>query len=318
MKQDKTAKSPVTFIMICCCTFKRPEKLKRLLNNLCTINYPENIRTEILIADNDKEKSAQKTTEGFKDVLPVHYTTEFKQGLSNIRNKAIKEAISLGASHIAFIDDDEIADTNWLINHVEFYNRFEDVYISSGPTYKKFENDYPDYIINNQIFNTVSSKKLGAYKETCASGNVFFPLNIIKENQIYFSADFNFSGSEDTDFFSRLKEFGYNIGWNCNAVNYELINDERANIKWILTRAFHNGYSVALSKFLNKRNCFKRGFYVIKKLMTLTGNIVAIIFSLPLGMTKLLNSVTRFTKNLGKLAGVIILKHNTYYGDYNA
>ena len=38
---------------------------------------------------------------------------EEEKGLSNVRNRAIKEAFKLGAGHIAFIDDDEIADINW-------------------------------------------------------------------------------------------------------------------------------------------------------------------------------------------------------------
>ena len=304
-------KLPVTYIMICCCTYKRPDKLERLLNNLCNINYPD-IKTEILIIDNDKEQCAKKVSEKFKNILPLHYVNEEQKGFSNVRNRAIKESLHFGASHIAFIDDDEIADNNWLINHVDFYEKFKEVYISSGPTYKKFENDYPDYIINNTVFSSSSSKQLGDFKETCASGNVFCPLNIIKESNIYFSEDFNFSGSEDTDFFSRLKNAGYNIGWNYNAVNFELVNDERANVRWILKRAFNNGYSVALVKFSKSKRFIKRLVYICGKIITLFVDFTVIILSLPFGVTKSLNAITRFVKNFGKLASVIRLRVNKY------
>ena len=120
MNKNTAGKLPVKYIIIACCTYKRPEKLERLLKNLCTINYPENIKTEILVIDNDKAKSAEGIVEKFQDVLAVHYIMEEEKGLSNVRNRAIKEAFKLGAGHIAFIDDDEIADINWLVNHVDF------------------------------------------------------------------------------------------------------------------------------------------------------------------------------------------------------
>lgn len=313
--ENFSKKKPVSYIVICCCTYKRPQKLERLLKNLCSITYPENIKTEILVADNDKEKSAEKIVQKFKGILPVHYTADPRQGLSNIRNKALKEAEKLGASHIAFIDDDEIADKNWLVNHIDFYNKFENIYISSGPTYKKFHEDYPDYIINNVLFSTVSSKQLGELKKTCASGNVFLPLDIVEKNNIYFCEKFNFSGSEDTDFFSRLREAGYNIGWNFNAINFEIIDKERASIKWILKRSFHNGYSVSLVRFYKNKNIFKRAVYILEKFFTILLNILTIIFSMPFGITKTLNSITRFIKNCGKLSGAIILKERGYYGE---
>ncbi len=313
--KDISEKLPVSYVMICCCTYKRPEKLERLLDNLANINYPRNIKTEILVVDNDEGKSAEKVVSKFSEKLSIHYVSEIHKGLSNARNKALMESMNYGASHIAFIDDDEIADTNWLVNHIEFYQKFEDIYISSGPTYKKFENNYPSYIINNSIFKTTSSKQLGDYKKTCASGNVFFPLNIIKDSNIYFSIDFNFSGSEDTDFFSRLSESGYKIGWNYNAVNYELVNDERANIKWIIKRAFNNGYSVSLTRFLNQENFWKRLFYIIEKFFTLLINFIIIVFSIPFGMTRFLNSVTGFVKNFGKFMGAILLERRSYYGE---
>jgi succinoglycan biosynthesis protein ExoM len=298
-------KSEITHIIIAVCTYKRKQELERCLISLCDMNYPENIKTEILVIDNDIEKSANEIYKNFKNRLNIHYTTETAQGLSNVRNKALKEAIGLGGTHLAFIDDDEVADENWLINHVNFYNKFEEIYISSGPTYKKFDRDYPDYIVNNKVFRVISRKELGAYKKTCASGNVFFPLNIIQENNIYFDEKFNFSGSEDTDFFGRLNKAGYKIGWNYNAVNFEIVTSERANIKWILKRAFHNGYSVSMTKFTNQEYSFKRIFYILEKFFTLLIDFLTIIFSIPFGMTKLLNSVVRFTKNSGKFCRAI-------------
>ena len=305
----KSKKSEIKYIIIAICTYKRSEKLERLLKNLCKLKYPD-IKTSILVVDNDYEKSAFDIYQKFKHKLNILYCNEPQKGFSNTRNKALTESINLNATHLAFIDDDEISTKNWLINHIDFYNKFKNIYISSGPTYKKFDKEYPNYIKNNKTFKVVSHKALGQIKKTCASGNVFFPLNIVKENNIYFSETFNFLGSEDTDFFSRLNHAGYTIGWNYNAINYEIVGEERANIKWIIKRAFHNGYSVSVTRFINKKNKYKIIYYIMEKSIMIMLNAILIPFSLLKGYTGLLNSYVRLIKNYGKLYGAIVVLKN--------
>ena len=299
-------KSLITYILISCCTYKRPVLLDRLIKNLLNIKYPENIKCEILIVDNDIEQSSKQIYDKYNNscAIKIHYTNETEKGLSNVRNRAIQEGINLGASHIAFIDDDEIANDDWLINHINFYNNYDEIYVSSGPTIKKFAKEYPAHITKNKIFKT-SSKTTGTIKKTCASGNVFFPLDIIKDNNIYFSKAFNTCGSEDTDFFSRISSLGYKIGWNCDAINYEIIDDDRAHIKWILKRAYNNGYTVSISKFKNNKNIFKRIIYILEKCATIICNIILTLFSLLGGKTIFFNMLTRTYKNSGKLFGAL-------------
>ena len=309
-----TQKISVSYVLIACCTYKRPKELSRLLNSLCEINLYNNIRIEVLIVDNDSFKSAEMVVDNFKNKsLVIHYIIEENKGLSNARNRVLIEAEKLKASHIAFIDDDEIPDIYWLTNHIIFYNKFEKIYISSGPTYKKFEGNYPDFIINNKMFKINTTKRLGAYRKTCASGNVFFPLNIITENNMRFNEKFNFSGSEDTDFFGRLSKLGYAIGWNNNAINYEIIDKERANIMWIIKRAFYNGYSVSIIRFSSKEILKKRFLYILEKSIIVIFNILIVLISILFGLTVFLNSLTCTAKNIGKLIGAISLKPIIYY-----
>ena len=257
------AKSEIKYVVIAICTYKREMQLERLLNSLICMNYQKNIKTTILIVDNDNSESARKIFEIFQDKLNVKYIVEGRKGLSNVRNKALETAINIGASHIAFIDDDETADKNWLLNHIDFYNNFSEFYISSGPTIKIFDKEYPKYITKNRIFRTRNNKKLGSIRKVCASGNVFFPINIVVENSVYFDEKYNFSGSEDTDFFGKLKELGYEIGWNSNAVNYEVVSSERANLKWIFERSYHSGHIVSLLKFPNNKISLKKLVFII-------------------------------------------------------
>ena len=297
-------KNKVEYVIIAVCTYQRADKLERLLESLCRLDYPD-CKTDILIVDNDTEKSAKTVYEKFENKLNILYTTEEKKGFSNVRNCALAKAIELEATHLAFIDDDEIADKNCLINHINFYNNFENIYISSGPTYKKFEKDYPDYIVNNCTFKVISHKELGKAKKTCASGNVFFPLNIIKDNDIYFDTRFNNTGSEDSDFFGRLNDAGYTIGWNYNAVNFEIVQSERANIKWILRRAFNTGYSISK---INRKTIskIKLYLYILEKFIIIIIETILVPLSLFAGLTVFFNRITNLFKNIGKFTGIII------------
>lgn len=303
-------KIKIKSVVIACCTYKRPEKLNRLLKSLCNINFPY-VPTKILIVDNDKEQSAKNIVEKFQDILNIQYVVEEEKGLSNVRNRAIKEAKQLNATHLAFIDDDEIADVNWLVNHIEFYEKFDGIYISSGPTYKKFENNKPDYIVNNRIFKVSSRKILGTLKKTCASGNVFFPLN----HEIYFSKDFNFSGGEDTDFFSRMNNAGFKIGWNINAVNYEIVSDERANLKWILKRAYNNGIIKGFMKIKHK-NLIKRFLYLFEISFIIAGNFILSVICFLQGLTVGINQFTKLVNSIGKFKGLTLKNiDNSLYGE---
>lgn len=314
MKINKTA---VDFIVIACCTYKRPKQLERLIISLTEMYPPPDITIKILIIDNDKNKSAEVVFEKFKNKADIHYIVEENKGLSNVRNRALRTAIELNASHIAFIDDDEIADKNWLINHINFYNKFEDIYISSGLVNFKFENKHPNYIVNNNIFKSYNNKNLGKIKKTCGCGNVFMPLNIVKENNIYFSEEFNLSGGEDTDFFNHFSCNNYNIGWNYNAITYEIVDNSRTNVKWILKRAYNNGRITGYTKINNKKTFIEKKLYIINELFKLVLNSILAPCSILFGMTVFVNKLIDVSGNIGKISGASQYKLSNFYGENN-
>ncbi len=310
----KVTKPELKYIIIACCTYKRMS-LDKTISSLLNLTFPRDIKIEILIVDNDKNQTAKAIVEKFQKFsnIKIHYTVESKLGFANVRNAALNSAVKLNASHLLFIDDDEIAAEDWLINHIEFYRSNEAICVSSGPTYKKFTKTYPKYITNNNWFKRRSTKKLGQQRKCCATGNVLFPLNIVTEHGIYFSEDFNFLGSEDVDFFTRVNKSGFTIGWNSSAVNYELIDDDRANLRWLFDRCFNDGYSGSVVKFREEKNVFKRIFYIVEKVILIPLNVLISTLSLLCGFTVFFNCICLTVKNLGKLIGAIRMKPMHYY-----
>ena len=319
MKISAQPKPEIEFVLICVCTYKRPNMLENALNSIDTLNRCQGIKTAVLVVDNDEAESARSVVEKFGHTsdIPVHYVVEKQRGIAFARNRVLDEAVKLEASHIAFFDDDEILDKNWLCSHINFYRNNDNVLISSGPTYCKFNGEYPSYIKNNKIFKTSTTKKTGEQRSICASGNVFFPVAVSKISNLCFDNRFVFMGGEDGDFFSRAAEAGYTIVWNNDAVNYEITGQQRANLKWLLNRYYYNGYSSALLKLLKNNNPFIKALYFIKYSISFLGSAILLILSIVCGLTMFFNVLGLCFKNAGKIAYVIKNKPLEYYKEVN-
>lgn len=306
-------KPQVKSVAIACCTYKRPLKLKYLLESIVKIKKPD-VPVTILIVDNDIEQSAKPVVDEFLDKLKIHYVVEENKGLSNARNRALQSAIELGVTHFAFVDDDETVDESWLVNHIDFYNKFENIYISNGVVYSIFKENAPDYIKKCTIFAPYVCNELGKIKKTCPSNNVFMPVDVIKDNKVCFSTEFNFSGGEDTDFFSRLTALGFNIGWNYNAKVYEIVDDSRANFKWILKRAYNNGLITGNMKAKSIQNIFKKVLYIADKLLKIVVFAILTVPAILFGMSVFTNSLVRLFCTVGLICGVTSINKSEFYG----
>jgi len=303
----------IEYIIVACCTCLRPETLRKSLETYKNLKKPENIRVDLLIVDNDKEASAYDVAKEFGAI----YVVEENRGIANARNRVLKEAINLGATHIAMFDDDGLLDENWLINHIDFYNNNE-VNVISGPQYSHFEKAYPKYITHNNIFKSDTTKKTGQILKSCATNNVFMQLDIVKDKNIYFNAEkYIFMGGEDGDFFRRVTEAGFILKFNKDAVVKELIEDNRANIEWILNRYYYNGYSGAYLKFGESKNNKKKIFYLLKTMLIYGLDTALIIPSMLFGKTAYYNMLGMSLKTKGKIEGAIILKPLNYYEKVN-
>lgn len=302
------------FILVSCCTFERPNMLALALMHLRKIILPTDIRVELLIVDNSNTHPVEDIVNNFRKNFPIkiNYVKEPQRGIAHARNRVLKEAIDLGASHIALFDDDGLVDKNWLINHIEAYQNSK-AQIISGPQYTWFNDDYPKYIMNNNIFKVNSTKGKGAVLSACATNNVFFPTNIYKENNIYFDEMYVFMGGEDGDFFRRLSDLGYKIIFNPQAIVHEITDESRSNVQWIIKRSYYNGYSGALLKLKYSKGCLFKLLYIAKLLVVILFDLLIIPLSLLRGLTFFFNAVCITVKNIGKLMGCIRQKIINYY-----
>jgi GT2 family glycosyltransferase len=106
-RREVLATAPHITVVIC--TRERPGALARCLDSLLTQDYPG---FKVMVVDNAPVTGA--TAEVVRSAArrgPVEYLEEPKAGLSFARNAAVKAA---PGAILAWIDDDEYADPNWL------------------------------------------------------------------------------------------------------------------------------------------------------------------------------------------------------------
>jgi len=129
--QDERPQVGAQKVVICVPTFRRPDQLMSLLASLCGLVLPETTADiEVLIVDNDINESARPLCEAAVLPWPLRYFVEPNRGIAQVRNAATKH--SAGAGWIAFVDDDEVVEPEWLCNLIRTQLRFH-ADIVAGP-----------------------------------------------------------------------------------------------------------------------------------------------------------------------------------------
>jgi succinoglycan biosynthesis protein ExoM len=237
-------------IAICITTFQRAAGLQNLLASLTMLHRTPGVSFNVIVVDNDAAESAQPVVNAILPKLnyPVTYVIESKQGLTYARNTALEHG--LDADVVAFLDDDEEADPDWLkelVNTLEMYSAD----IATGPVLSRFPNPPADWIVTGGFFDR-QRPVTGTVLTEARTGNVCMRTDILRKTGIRFDHRFAFSGGEDADFFRRLHAAGVKIVASDGAIAHETVPTSRANARWILLRALRIANSDA--RFRLKRS----------------------------------------------------------------
>jgi glucosyl-dolichyl phosphate glucuronosyltransferase len=100
-------------VTVVLCTCNRCSSLSTALDSVAAQVLPEAASWEVIVVDNNSTDQTREVVEGYCRRYPerFRYVFEPRQGLSRARNAGIREA---RGGIIAFIDDDVIAEPNWL------------------------------------------------------------------------------------------------------------------------------------------------------------------------------------------------------------
>lgn len=228
-------------ISVCICTYKRPELLRKLLAGVECQETEGRFSLSAVVVDNDIDQSGRSAflapPEGRK--IPVSYQVEPERNISLARNRSIEGA---QGDLIAFIDDDESPEKDWLLNHYRALraSRADGVL---GPVRPRYGPQAPAWLVKSRLlerrgFHTGTVLK--NYRDT-RTGNVLLLKNVFADRADWFDPKFGRSGGGDAVFFKRMMEKGKTFIWCEEAVVSEEIQPERQKRSYYLKRAVTRG-----------------------------------------------------------------------------
>lgn len=280
-------------ISICICTFKRPDSLKRTLENMRALATDGLFDYSIVVVDNDENESARKTVSEFAQTTPleVTYGVEPEQNISRARNKALQLA---KGDFVAWIDDDEFPARDWLVN---FFMTLEKTRAAGalGPVEPVFDNPPPSWIVKGKFFEKRRSMATGTklkWYQTSTS-NVLIRQEILNDVAEPFRPQFG-AGCEDVDFFKRMMERGHTFLGCHEAVVYEVIPPARWRRRYLLRRALLRGQN---------NRYFADARSVMKSLVALPLYLLLLPFLLPV-QHRFVIFLMKIGDHAGKLLGV--------------
>jgi succinoglycan biosynthesis protein ExoM len=282
-------------IDVCVCTYKRPELLKRLLREVARQETGGRFTYSVVVVDNDRLRSAEAVVLDFaatSDVL-VTYDVEPVQNICLARNRGIAHA---AGELIAFIDDDEFPEKQWLLKLYQAADR-DDVAGVLGPVKSHFDEKPPDWVIGCKFFDRPGHPTgFVIHWAEGRTGNVLLKRRILPPGELPFDPKFHRGG--DTDFFRRMDQKGHVFIWCDEAIVFEVVPPARWTRAFMLKRALLRGSITLKTPGFEVRS-------VGKSVVATVLYTVALPFTLLLGHHMFMNLLVRLCDHLGKILAFV-------------
>jgi len=168
----------------------------------------------------------------------LRYDVEPQRGIPYARNKAVTCALDT-ADFIAFIDDDEVPEPQWL-DELLRGQRAHDADVVTGPVVPEFSDDVPAWIVKGRYFET-QRHPTGRRMDVAYTHNVLTRTEVLRAMVPFFDNRLALTGGEDSHLFRRVHAAGHSIVWADDAVVRESIPDSRACFAWLVKRFYRVG-----------------------------------------------------------------------------
>jgi len=221
-------------------TMRRPESLARALQSLFAQTGVEDRLAAIVVVDNDPQATAGPVIAALQAAspAPLILVHEPRPGVATARNTGLS---ATDAALIAFLDDDEAADPNWLAALLAGLDR-----TGADVVFGPIRGQVPDgtgwtraYL--ERFFGRHGPAETGLLDHAYGCGNSVIKRATALPGPAPFDASADQSGGEDDVLFSALAARGGRFGWAADAWVDEFAPPHRATMKYALARAFAYG-----------------------------------------------------------------------------
>ena len=240
-------------ITVIICTYNRAAILGETMNSWLGVRNT-GLDVELLVVDNNSTDITPAVVETFRGNYhnPMHYLCETKIGLSNARNRGIREATG---EIIAFVDDDVYFDANWLIEILKAFKENPDVACVGGKSFPRFEDPPPGWI-SKEMYKFYGSTNSGEKDRLMVFPEHPYGLNMAFRKWVFDQVG-NFNphlgrskgsllSNEELDMFRRVHKAGLKVFYASRAILHHRIPAERTDKSWIVERTYWQGISDAV------------------------------------------------------------------------
>jgi succinoglycan biosynthesis protein ExoM len=294
--------NPHLVCSVCIATYKRTETLKRLILSLHEQNLPCRTHLEVIVVDNDPQRSASKVIDSLSDMsfASIKYFVQPVKNISLTRNMAVHAA---SGNYIFFVDDDEVVTPEWISRLLVTREAYQSDG-AVGPVVPVFNNDTPEWMKEAYLFyGHIYKKETGAEIETVYTNNCMIRASLLKNIDGPFDPAYGNSGGEDTHLFQRLRQGGARFVFCLEAPVYEALPPGRTNVSYLLKRALKSGNNYFKWQFDAGPLQGGNRFPVLMKavLYAFVGSLL-LLLHIP-NRTKMMYWLMKVVQNFGKILG---------------
>lgn len=225
--------------------------LSNLLDSFHHMNTPSDCKVRFLVVENDTQANSRAEIQRRKGEIsdaPLHYVLEAQIGIPFGRNRAAKEALAHGSDLLAFVDDDEVIDRNWLTKLVSAY-RSSNATLLGGPlAMQPPANDLT--WIQRKLYKGLEQRGRKQERRAAQRGNLngtdgvtivtnnwLAETRLFSEHGLRFDETMRFTGGTDTKFYKEVRAKNLPTAWVKDAYVYEEVPAERLSISYQFRRA---------------------------------------------------------------------------------
>jgi glycosyltransferase involved in cell wall biosynthesis len=240
-------------VSVVVCTLNRADMLDGALKSLREQQTDGSIKFEILVVDDGSSDSTGRVVAAQQNVAPIsiRYLRQDHAGVAAARNRGVIEAVG---DWIAFFDDDQIAESNWLIRLTEkAVEKNADIVggpyllrlppnceLGQDPTIRRLLGEEPTMMREDSSTDTgLHPRKREAIPSTgnaLVRRTLFDQVGMFSEGMVY---------GEDREFFRRAIKAGACFATAPCAIIYHIVPSSRLTDRYLLHTAAIGGRSQA-------------------------------------------------------------------------
>lgn len=238
-------------VSVIVCTHNRAQSLDKLLQSLVQQEFEG--EHEIVVVDNNSTDETKAIVEKWTSLAnprcPIRYVFAAKQGLSHARNVGIEAA---SGDIVAFIDDDAVAEKNWLQCII---SNLSDPEIASvgGKVIPAWSDHPPTWIIGPELWPAIGGSRYGETRRIMTGkmcplgGNMAIRKSWCLEvggfNPQFGKVGRNMVSFEEVEFADRLRRRGGKMLYDPMMIVHHCVPKERMSEDYVAQRRYWDGRS---------------------------------------------------------------------------